>query len=63
MEKNTIKLNEGELRQMVSKVIKESLRAAKPWVNDTGYQVGNWDDREAPPALPSSRLSAHASQS
>ena len=46
MEKNTIKLNEGELRQMVSKIIKESLRAAKPWVNDTGYQVGNWDDRE-----------------
>lgn len=41
-----LKMNESQLREIISKTIKEALGSAKPWVNDTGYQVGNWDDSE-----------------
>ena len=42
----SLKMNESQLRKFVSNVVRESLQNAKPWVNNTGYQVGNWDDSE-----------------
>ncbi len=41
-----IRTNESQLRKMISKIIKESLQNAKPWPNDTGHAVGNFDTSE-----------------
>ena len=40
------KLKESQLRKLISNAIRESLENAKPWVNNTDYAVGNFDDSE-----------------
>ena len=40
------KIKESQLRKLISNAIRESLENTKPWINNTDYAVGNFDDSE-----------------